>query len=189
MEIKQSVKRFWRFLNQDTWQSWLVSLILILIFIKFIFFPILSLATGSSLPLVVVESCSMYHEASFNSWWDSNSAWYQSKKIEKENFTSFGFTSGLNKGDIIIVWGHSNYKIGDITIFNSQTPNPIIHRIVSLNPIETKGDHNSGQLPIETNIQQEQIIGKAVAKIPIIGWLKLIFFEPLRPESERGFCK
>ncbi len=195
------LKQFWKFLQKDTWQSWLVSLVLIIIFIKFVFFPILSLITSSPLPLVVVESCSMYHEADFGSWWESNKEWYKSKDIIEEQFQEFPFKNGLNKGDIIFVWGRTDYKIGDIIIFmpnkESLAGNPLIHRIVETSPIGTKGDHNSGQLTLnnnvlktdETSIPQEKILGKSAIKIPAVGWLKLIFYEPFREPERRGFCR
>ena len=186
----QSLKKFWRFLKEDTWQSWVVSIILIIIILKFAFFPLLSLITGAPLPLVVVESCSMYHESNFDAWWSQNAAWYEAKGITKSEFESYKLKNGLNKGDIVFVWGHSNYSKGDILIFNSNTRYPIIHRIISLSPLATKGDHNSNQIEnIETNINQEQIVGKAVFKIPAIGWIKLIFFEPFKNPEQRGFCR
>jgi signal peptidase I len=200
MSIARSLKRFWEFLKKDTWQSWIVSIILVVVVIKFIFFPLMSLITGTSLPLVVVESCSMYHESDLESWWSQNAGWYESHNITKSEFLSFRFKNGLNKGDIIFVWGHSNYKKGDIIIFNpnagSLSPYPIIHRIVLTSPIQTKGDHNSNQLtannnPLkvdETNIDESQIIGKSVVKIPFLGWIKLILYEPFRDPSQRGFC-
>src|SRR3989344_9049043 len=117
---KNTIKKFWNFLKEDTWPSWIVSLLLLVVLIRFVLFPTLSLITGSSLPLVVVESCSMYHGASFNDWWFKNSALYQEYNIEKEDFKSFPLKSGLTKGDIILVWGRSKYKVGDIIIF---TPN------------------------------------------------------------------
>ena len=182
------LKRFWTFLKEDTWQSWIVSLILILIFIKLIFFPLLSLITGAPLPLVVVESCSMYHESSFDNWWENNQDFYISKNISKSDFSSFPSHSGLNKGDIIIVWGHSSYKKGDIIIFNANTKYPIIHRLISTAPFATKGDHNQGQLSSEKNVPDDAILGKAVAKIPFLGWIKLIFFEFVKPKDQRGLC-
>ena len=195
------LKKFWNFLKEDTWQSWFVSLILLVILIKFIFFPLLSLTTGASLPLVVVESCSMYHSSSdFESWWDQNSPWYENNDLSSANFKKFPHTNGLNKGDIILIWGYSEYKIGDIIVFNpnqeSTAPNPLIHRIVHETPWETKGDNNFQQLELnnnpqnidETNIQKEQIIGKAVVRIPFLGWIKLVFFEPARQPQQRGFC-
>ncbi len=190
MQFKEVLKKTWNFLKADTWQSWLVSIILIIVIIKFIFFPLLSLATGTSLPLVVVESCSMYHESNFNSWWSQNGAWYEQHNITEAEFEKFTLMNGLNKGDIVFVSGKGNYKIGDIIIFSSsQAQYPIIHRVVSLSPLETKGDHNSGQLiGIEDNINPNLVIGKAVGKIPALGWIKLIFFEPFKSPQDRGFC-
>jgi len=201
MTLVEKIKKFWAFLKEDTWQSWIVSLILIIIFIKLIFFPALSFLTGTPLPLVVVESCSMYHKSSFEDWWQSNSNWYENKGVEKSDFESFSLKNGLNKGDIIIIWGRSSYNLGDIIIFlpnkDSTAIHPIIHRIINTNPIATKGDHNSEQLTInnnfqrldETDISKDRILGKSVARIPYLGWIKLIFFEFSRPENERGFCK
>jgi len=189
MSTLEKLKKFYRFLKQDTWQSWIVSLVLIVIIIKFIFFPLLSFVTSSPLPLVVVESCSMYHESGFDPWWESNSAYYESFEITKDQFLSFPFKNGLNKGDIILVIGKKEYNKGDIIIFKAKATNPIIHRIITLNQISTKGDHNSGQLEMEKDIPEESIIGKSLVRIPLIGWLKLIFFEPLRPREQRGFCK
>ena len=120
-KIFSPLQKFWHFLKQDTWLSWFVSLVLIIVFIKFIFFPVLSLITGASLPLVVVESCSMYHESSFDPWWESNAKWYQSQGISKSDFESFPFKNGLNKGDIIFVWCRSSPDLGDIIIFNARS--------------------------------------------------------------------
>jgi hypothetical protein len=194
------VSKFWRFLNEDSWQSGVVSLILIVVFIRFIFFPTLSFATGSQLPLVVIESCSLYHDSGFDKWWNENGEWYESRGISEAEFSEFHHRNGLNKGDIIFVWGRSDYEIGDIIIFQSNpesnAAHPIIHRIVAENPYGTKGDNNEQQLTSnnniqkidETNIPRDFIIGKAAFRIPLIGWLKLIFFEPFRNEGERGFC-
>lgn len=200
MTFTKSIKKFWKFLNEDTWQSWIVSLALLIALIYFVFFPTLSFITSSSLPLVVIESCSLYHDAPFDDWWFRNSAWYESHGITSSDFESFPFKNGLNKGGIIFVWGRSDYKIGDIIIFEpnpeATAKHPIIHRVVTLNPISTKGDPNPRQLDgtgekgiDETNIPEERIIGKAVFKIPIAGWIKLVFFEPFRPAEDRGFCK
>jgi hypothetical protein len=54
----------------------------------------------------------------------------------------------------------------------------------------TLGDNNNGQLDLEKQINQYQIIGKAIFNIaPYLGWGKLIFFEWKKPTEERGFCK
>jgi signal peptidase I len=194
------LKNFWAFLKEDSWQSWVVSLVLLLVLIRFIIFPGLSFVTGSPLPLVVIESCSLYHQSSFDDWWFEKGAWYESHGIEKEDFKDFPFYNGLNKGDIILVWGRGDYETGDIIIFEpnpgAKARHPIIHRIVSESPIGTKGDHNNKQLVSgnniegidETNIPEEMIIGKSVVRVPLLGWVKLIFFEPLKVPGQRGFC-
>lgn len=189
MTFTKYIKKFWEFLKKDTWPSWIVSIILIILFIKLIFFPLLSMITGTSLPLVVVESCSMYHESDFDEWWEKNKAWYEQKDIAKSDFESFPLKNGLNKGDIVFVLGKKNYEIGDVIIFNAPTKHPLIHRAVSVNPTSTKGDHNTAQLEIESNIPKESILGRATLKIPLLGWIKLVFFEPFRPASQRGFCE
>jgi len=201
MKILENLRKFWKFLKEDSWQSWIVSLILMVLFIKLIFFPLLSLLTGTSLPLLVVESCSMYHSSSFETWWSANGAWYEQKGINKTDFINYNFKNGLNKGDIIFVTEVNQLKKGQVIIFqpnqDSLAKHPIIHRIIYLNQTQTKGDNNQEQLTLnnnilkvdETSIPKENIMGKAVFKIPALGWVKLIFFEPLRPENERGFCK
>jgi len=61
------------FLQEDSWASFGVTLLLAFVIIKFIFFPGLSLITGTSLPLVIVESCSMYHhEDGFDNTFESD---------------------------------------------------------------------------------------------------------------------
>lgn len=186
-------KRFWNFLKEDTWPSWFVSLILLVVLIRFVFFPSLAFVTGSPLPLVVIESCSLYHDSGFESWWDRNGAWYESKEIGKGDFLSFPYKNGMNKGDIVFVWGRGGIEKGDIIVFDAGVgaAHPIIHRVVSENPLGTKGDHNPGQLTggiDETNIPEENVIGKASFRVPFIGWLKLVFFEFGRPDGERGLC-
>ncbi len=188
-KIFYSLKGFWSFLKKDTWQSWIVSLVLAFIFIKFIFFPLLSWALATPLPLVVVESCSMYHAPAFDSWWASNGGWYENRGISQEEFREFSFKNGLNKGDIVLVTGRGGYDVGDIIIFNSNYRYPLIHRLIRVEPYDTKGDNNPSQLPAELDIAQEQIVGKSLARVPGLGWIKLIFFEGIKPEGQRGFCK
>ncbi len=189
MDAVNFLKKFWNFLREDSWQSWIVSLILAFVIIKLIFFPLLSFLLATPLPLVVVESCSMYHGSDFDSWWEQNGLWYENKKIDKEDFESFHFTNGLNKGDIVLVSGRGDYSVGDVIIFQSSFKYPLIHRIVSDFPLSTKGDKNFDQLSQEMDISDEDVIGKAVLRIPGVGWLKLIFFEALKGNGEKGFCR
>ena len=189
MNFRKNLRKFWSFLKRDTWQSWLVSLILAFLFIKFIFFPVLSLIFSTPLPLVVVESCSMYHSTDFDDWWKRNEAWYEDKLIFRENFEKFSFKNGLNKGDIILVSGWGDIEIGSVIIFESSFRFPLIHRVIEKDPIGTKGDNNFDQLPPEKEISSDKIKGKAVIRVPALGWIKLIFFEATKPANQRGFCR
>ncbi len=208
-------KRGWHWLwYSDSIWSWLVAIIVIFIFVKFIFFPALSLIMGTSLPLAGVESSSMDHQIvkddigrltlcdkvfnegyreyiNFDKYWNNCGKWYEDNGISKNYFSTFSLKNGFRKGDIIIVWGRFKPKVGDVIIFkpnsDSQAPRPIIHRIIKIDNgiMQTKGDHNAQQLTKsnnyyktdETNITQEQIIGKAIFKIPYLGWIKILASE------------
>jgi len=198
-EIKNNLKKFWDFIwNDDSWQSWVVSLILAFLIIKFIFFPLLSLIFGSSMPLVVVESSSMHHDgffisnwfqlsSSFNAWWDQYNGWYLNKNITIEGAKNWPLKTGFEQGDIIVLWRPTHLQIGDIIVFSANTQHPIIHRIINITTdntnrtiYSTKGDNNNlpggEQHPFEKQIAEEQIIGKAIFIIPKLGWIKLFLF-------------
>ena len=190
-ENKNPVKRFLDWLwNSDSLLSWIVSLALAFIIVKFVFFPLLSFALATSLPLVVVESSSMEHpgsfvgnvigsEGSFDIFWQEKGNWYENKNIEKEEAENWPLRTGFDKGDIMIVYGRGDTEVGDVIIFEANTKHPIIHRVISINgnTIETKGDNNPEQLSVEKNISENNIVGKAVFRIPKLGWVKLVFVE------------
>lgn len=194
--------KFWFLLwKDDSMKGWIFSILFIFVFIKFIFFPFLTLATGTPLPLAIVESCSMYHKdnlfTDFDSWYERHEDKYSRYTINKLDFQDFSMKNGFTKGDILFVVGADpeNLEEGDIMIFRANQQNPIIHRIVDIKDIDgerffsTIGDNNQKQLSFEKNIEEEQIMGKAVLRIaPYFGWIKLLFFENQKPIQERGFC-
>jgi hypothetical protein len=204
-KFRQFLKRFWFVVwKDDSFRGWILSLIFIFIVIKFIFFPLLNLVTGTSLPLAIVESCSMHHQdnllSDFDNWWFRHQEKYAEFDITKYTFENSKFKNGFTKGDILFIVGTKPEKleIGDVIIFNGNERNPIIHRIMSTEQdyitgkylFSTIGDNNNGQLIIEKNISEDQVVGKAVARIaPYIGWGKLIFYEYKRPITDRGFCE
>ncbi len=212
--IKEFWKKFWFILwKDDSLKGWIFSIIFLFVFIKFIFFPVLGLVTGTALPLAIVESCSMHHTgnvlSNYDDWWDRHEAKYESLGITKEDFqTGFSkFKRGFTKGDILFLIKAKPEKleVGDIIAFNSGTRNvPVIHRIVNIKEEDgelifaTIGDNNAQSLTTSNNalgvnekeIKSEQLVGKAAFRIvPYLGWGKLIFFEHLRPVSERGLCQ
>lgn len=200
-EPKTLLGKIWRFLwKEDSLLSWLVSLALAFIIVKFIFFPLLSLVFSTSMPLVVVESSSMHHpgsfignviglEDNFEIWWQEKREWYESRDITEQEAESWPLRTGLEIGDIVLVTGHGKPEIGDIIIFNANQAHPIIHRIIKIEDISgqtyysTKGDNNSGQLISEKQISEDIIIGKAVVRVPKLGWIKLAFVKILRAFS------
>jgi len=184
MKQRGFFRELWNFLwNSDSAWSWIIDLILAFIIVKWIFFPLLSLIFASSLPMVVVESTSMVHETNFDGFWSEYGKFYEEIGIFKSGFEKFSFKNGFNKGDIMAIHGQQDYRVGDIIVFRvSQQSTPIIHRIIKVEneTYSTKGDHNPDQLNYEKSIQKSQVIGKAVGRIPMLGWLKLIFVEIFR---------
>jgi signal peptidase I len=192
MGVEKVLKKFWAFLCEDNWKSLFVTLILAFVVIKFVFFPGLAFVTGTSLPLVIVESCSMYHhEDGFGKTFESDV--YGDYGISLEDSEDWVFQNGFSKGDVIFVVGAKNIDVGDVVIFDGEAEYPLIHRVVEAGDgYATKGDNyktNSKQLSSEKNISEEQLVGKALFKVPFIGWAKLVFFEGRKPVSQRGFCR
>lgn len=202
-ELKKYLKKFWYIVwKDDSLKGWIVSIIFLFVIIKFIFFPTLSFITGTSLPLAIVESCSMYHKgnllSNFDNWWERHDSKYAGYIINELDFEDFIFKNGLNKGDILFVIKAKpeKLKVGDVIIFNGGQKNPVIHRIIEIKKengeyiFSTIGDNNNAQLSVEKEIKEEQLIGKAVFKLaPYIGWGKLIFFEYKQPLNNKGFCE
>ena len=201
--LKKFFKKFWFLLwKDDSFKGWIFSIVFLFIFIKFIFFPGLSLVTGTSLPLAIVESCSMYHEgnllSNFDAWWQRHEDKYSGFAINETNFQDFTLKNGFNKGDILFIIKANPEKLekGDVIIFNANQRNPVIHRIVDIRDTEngkvfsTIGDNNNGQLEFEDRVTEEMLAGKAVARIaPYFGWIKLVFYDFQKPLEERGVCE
>lgn len=195
-------KKFWFIVwKDDSFKGWLMSILFLFIVIKFIFFPLMNLATGTELPLAIVESCSMYHQgnvfSNYNSWWQKHETKYSQFSLTQEQFSEFSFKRGFSKGDILFIVGKKPEKleVGDVIIFDAGEKNPIIHRIINIKVEDGKyyfstiGDNNNGQLSIEKRISQDQIMGKAVVRIaPFLGWVKLSLYESQRSSYDKGFC-
>jgi signal peptidase I len=120
-------------------------------------------------------------------FWKNCGGWYEENNITQTQFESFSFSNGFNKGDIIVITGRSVIEVGDVIVFQGRSSNPIIHRVVEINKVNnnplytTKGDHNVNTSPLlgEINIPEDRVIGKAVFKIPWLGWVKIWFSDAL----------
>lgn len=185
------LKKVWHFIwVDDSAASWIVNIIIAFVLIKFLIYPGLGLAFGTSFPIVAVVSGSMEHDQKFDLWWDSQQQFYLQYNITKDDFSDYAFKNGFNKGDLMVLFGASpeKIKIGDVIVYKAGRPDPIIHRVISKEYsgeyiFQTKGDHNAYQIQSawldETNVAESQIVGKAVFRIPYLGWVKIIFVELL----------
>lgn len=187
MGFKRRAKRVWRFIWEDdsVW-SWIVNIALAFVLIKFVVYPGLGFALGTSHPVVAVISESMEHNEPFDGWWSNGGQWYLDHGISKEEFSQFVLRNGFNKGDIIVLRGAKDAEVGDIIVFRSGRPDPIIHRVVKVSAsaggqvYQTKGDNRKtnqqqirNALLDETNIPEKEVIGKALFKVPFLGYIKI----------------
>jgi hypothetical protein len=133
----------------------------------------------------------------FDNYWFVCGDWYDDRGINKEEFKEFKLNNGFEKGDVIVLGKADPDKLkeGDILVFLSNLdstksrPYPIIHRIIDITQTSegkifaTKGDHNGFQIITTTfnekEIFESQVLGKGVARIPLIGYVKLWFVDLL----------
>jgi len=188
-DAKTPLGKIWHFLwYEDSVASWIVSIIVAFILIKFIIYPVLGLVFGTQFPVVAVVSNSMEHDQNFDGWWSSQEDLYLPFNITKNDFTTYSMQSGFNKGDIIILFGAKpeKIKLGDIIVYWGGKEYPIIHRVVAKGQdidgslyFQTKGDHNRGQINTptlnESHVPSDAVIGKAAVRVPFLGWVKIWF--------------
>lgn len=184
-------KAWWFIWYDNSAASWIVNIILAYLIIKFIIYPGLGWVLGTHFPIVAVVSNSMEHHQSFDEWWWRNEDYYLALNITKTDFEKYPFKNGFNKGDIMFLIGKKpeDIKIGDVIVFQSKKPYPIIHRVIGKEQMniwvfQTKGDNNKAQIRDqeldETRVLEKQILGKAVLRVPWLGYVKIWFVELLK---------
>jgi signal peptidase I len=188
MNYRRALKKTWYFIwEDDSIWSWLVNIVLAFVLIKFIVYPGLGLLLGTSHPVVAVVSGSMEHESSFSDWWDDQKGFYLAYNITQDEFRSYSFRNGFNTGDIMVLRGAPSdmVAVGDVIVFRTGQPDPVIHRVVHKyseddRPLfQTKGDHNVASRSDEKRIVEQQVIGRALFRIPLLGWIKIGFVKIL----------
>jgi len=151
-----------------------IELFLMYIFIAFLFIPGIGLLVGVKEPIGAVMSDSMEHNGNFTNWWEVHGLQYDRWNITKEEFQEFPFKNGVNTGDLVLFKAAKDIKIGDVIVFKDFNGKSLLHRVVSINPINTQGDANYEQLPNrENNINNSMIRGKILFKIPYLGWVRI----------------
>lgn len=204
MKILKLLKKFWRFTwKDDSFLSYVSALLVSLIFIKFILFPGLSLIFQTDYPVVAIVSGSMEHKISdgrvcssslinqknsnlnFEEYWNFCGYYYENNfNLNSSYFETFPFSSGLNIGDMMVLYGKKIEKIqvGDVLVFIPEDRSfyynygPVIHRVVDIfeedgkKYFQTKGDHNPVSFPnFETKISEDDVLGVALVRVPYLG--------------------
>ncbi len=198
-KVKRTWKKVWYFVwEDDSWASWFVNIILAFVLIKWVVYPVLGLLLATSHPIVAVVSSSMEHDGSFDDWWSSRavcgegysctqSEYYSALGISRDEFRDFDFRNGFDRGDIMVLRGTDpdDIEIGDVIVFMANRPEPVIHRVTqtvqddSRYAFSTKGDHNVASFYFESYIPEENYIGRAVFRVPFLGYIKIGFVKLL----------
>lgn len=161
-------------------------------------YPIVAIVSGSMEHKVVSNRVCNIHIAdiksmrlNYDEWWNYCGNYYETNyNLTKEVFYEFEYKNGLNIGDVMVLYGKDPKKIevGEVLIFIPQdrnffeTKGPVIHRVVEKwsdenNKIHfrTKGDHNPQSIQnFENDITEDNVIGVSIARIPFIGYAKIL---------------
>src|SRR3989344_2683697 len=111
-------KKIWRFIwYDDSLLSWIVSILLAFIIVKFIIFPGLGFLLNTQLPVVAVVSGSMEHNGDFDKFWERQGSWYEENpiinRLVKINDGSYQ-TKGDNNQDSFKELNETNINPGNV---------------------------------------------------------------------------
>lgn len=153
--------------------DFIIEIILVYILIVFLIIPGLGWMLGVEQPIGAIVSGSMEHDGNFTNWWEQHDDMYKVWNISEKQFKSFPYKNGLNIGDLVIFKAAKDIEIGDIILVKDFEDVPILHRVVSTEPLDTLGDANFGQLgDSERSITPERIMGKIAFRMPYIGYVR-----------------
>lgn len=197
----QKLKNHWLYklaFEDDSFMGWVVHLLVAFLIIKYAVYPVLGVLLGTQFPIVAVVSCSMDHGSGFDDWWASpafggtQAEVYAKYNITKEQFLDFPMKRGFWKGDLMILNSAKKSDIGDIIVFFSPyNAEPIIHRVISEteNSFITKGDGNSAPDAVLDKASKQQVVGKALLRIPFAGWLKVGLIKGICLFTDSEVCR
>ncbi len=106
--------------------------------------------------------------------------------IPLTSVTSISMLPSLHPGDLVVVAGTKSPKVGDIVIYSADCPllpkEDVIHRVIEINETHliTKGDNNlTNPKPDPCPVRLDQVKGKVVLAIPILGYPRLLLYYTL----------
>ncbi len=170
MNIKKALKSFWKFYWQDeSLASYAFFIIFTYLAFTYIIYPGFLYLTGLS-DILAIMTPSMEHSGNEEAYFFD---YYESLGYNASNFP---FNKGLNVGDVIIVKKYDNYSVGDVIVFKSPYyPNKLVHRVVQLDTLRTKGDNNVESYIFDTIISE--VYGKVIFRIPFIGYPRYLLYK------------
>ena len=69
--------KIWHFIwKDDSLLSWIINILLAFLIVKFLIYPGLGFALGTTYPVVAVVSSSMHHDGDFDQWYEEKGDWY-----------------------------------------------------------------------------------------------------------------
>jgi signal peptidase I len=83
----------------------------------------------------------------------------------------------LHRGDLLFVTGADDFQVNDIVIYQrSEVQYTIVHRIIEVQEdgYVIKGDNNP--VPDAGVVKQEQIVGKVLFAVPLLGYPRLVLY-------------
>lgn len=141
-KVKSNLYKFWNyFWNGDSLDSYIVFLVLMFVFVKFVFFPSLGFLLKTDFPVVAIVSGSMEHKIvnhivcdknvvdiermrlDLDEWYSFCGEYYENNyNMSLSDFESFVYNSGLDIGDVMVLYGRDSKDIavGDVLVFKPQ---------------------------------------------------------------------
>jgi len=196
VKVQEKFRIFWKYLKkaiyivffEESIEGWIAFIFFLVIVYKFLIPALARIFLHTDFPLFVVVTGSMQHTG---------------KAIEYtyyEFFSKLGldpkklpFSNGINKGDIVVIQGVNpkEIKVGDVIVLVPYGRKaPLLHRVIKVYCnkkcfFTTKGDANPFPLNFkgswinisEVNVTEDRIKGKAVFRIPYLGYPEAILVE------------
>ena len=172
--IKGYLKKAYNFLwKEESLLSYAVFIILAFVILRFVAFPVVLYATGTT-DIAAVVSTSMQHSDLTNFTFNE---WLTFHNFSAEAVAKWPYLEGLNLGDVIAVkkFPAQDIKPGDIILFYSDNLQ-VIHRVMYVKQVNgeyfytTKGDANAQSSVKETDTPYAEVKGKLVWKVPYLGY-------------------
>lgn len=172
MNSKNFLKKIWNFYwKEESILSYVFFVVITYLALKFLLLPGFLLITNLS-DIVAIMSSSMEHSGMEDLYYDT---YFMNLNYSINDINNFAYSNGLNIGDVILVRQTNNYTVGDIIVFYGEGFNDkIIHRIVSTDPLTTKGDNNIDSYSFDQNITH--VVGEVVLRIPFLGYPRWLMY-------------